>query len=154
MALIFPAASRQSPRRWLPYLTRRSCLTAKSRSTISTFGRASTGCGSLTRRPLRHRRLLIGIDALYSCGEKLTARPLRERRALLEEAVAGGELVFPVRRLASNGLEAWAQVLERGYEGYVAKDEASPYIGGKTTSWLKVKVPGWTDRPRRGPGGA
>ncbi len=98
--------------------------------------------------------LFIGFDALYSCGEKLTARPLRERRALLEEAVAGGELVFPVRRLASNGLEAWAQVLERGYEGYVAKDEASPYVGGKSTSWLKVKVPGCTDRPRRGPGGA
>jgi hypothetical protein len=32
-----------------------------------------------------------------------------------------------------------------GYEGYVAKDEASPYIGGITRAWLKVKVPGWTD---------
>ena len=38
-----------------------------------------------------------------------------------------------------------AQVLERGYEGYVGKDEASKYLGGKTTAWLKVKVPGWTD---------
>ena len=36
-------------------------------------------------------------------------------------------------------------MLERGYEGYVARDEASPYIGGVTRSWLKVKVPGWTD---------
>ena len=35
-------------------------------------------------------------------------------------------------------------MLERGYEGYVGKDEASQYLGGKTTSWLKVKVPGWT----------
>jgi hypothetical protein len=34
-------------------------------------------------------------------------------------------LVFPVRRLAPHGLEAWAQVVERGYEGYVAKNEAS-----------------------------
>jgi hypothetical protein len=33
--------------------------------------------------------------------------------------------VFPVRRLASDGHEAWRQVLERGYEGLVAKDEAS-----------------------------
>jgi hypothetical protein len=31
-----------------------------------------------------------------------------------------------------------------GYEGYVAKDEASPYVGGPTRSWLKVKQPGWT----------
>lgn len=50
-----------------------------------------------------------------------------------------------MRRLAANGLEAWAQVLERGYEGWVGKDGASPYRGGVTRSWLKVKVPGWTD---------
>ena len=30
--------------------------------------------------------------------------------------------MFPVRRLAPDGLEAWTQVIERGYEGYVAKD--------------------------------
>jgi hypothetical protein len=28
----------------------------------------------------------------------------------------------PVRRLAPDGLEAWQLVLERGYEGYVAKE--------------------------------
>jgi ATP-dependent DNA ligase len=53
-------------------------------------------------------------------------------------------LVSPVRRLAPDGLEAWKQVVERGYEGYVAKDEASGYEGGATRRWLKVKVPGWT----------
>jgi len=37
-----------------------------------------------------------------------------------------------VRRLAANALDAWTQVLARGYEGLVAKDEASPYIGGVT----------------------
>jgi ATP-dependent DNA ligase len=30
-------------------------------------------------------------------------------------------------------------VLERGYEGLVAKDEASHYVGGRTLKWLKVK---------------
>jgi ATP-dependent DNA ligase len=30
-------------------------------------------------------------------------------------------------------------VVERGYEGLVAKDEASPYGGGPTRRWLKVK---------------
>ena len=49
-----------------------------------------------------------------------------------------------MRRLAPNGLDAWAQVLASGYEGLVAKDEASPYVGGRTNFWLKVKVPGWT----------
>jgi hypothetical protein len=43
--------------------------------------------------------------------------------------VAGSDLVFPVRRPAADGLEAWAEVIVRGYEGYVAKDEASAYEG-------------------------
>ena len=36
-------------------------------------------------------------------------------------------------------------MLQDGFEGYVGKDEASPYVGGITKSWLNVKVPGWTD---------
>jgi ATP-dependent DNA ligase len=66
--------------------------------------------------------------------------------------VADSALTFPVRRLAADGLEAWAQVIEPGYEGYVAKDEASAYEGGPTRRWLKVKQKGWTaeeDRWRR-----
>jgi hypothetical protein len=49
-----------------------------------------------------------------------------------------------VRRLAPDGVEAWRQVVERGYEGYVAKDEASVYEGGATRCWLKVKKKDWT----------
>ena len=85
------------------------------------------------------------FDLLYRAGRDQTNRPLRERRARLEELVVGAERIFPVRRLTSNGLIAWAEVLTGGFEGYVAKDEASPYVGGVTKSWLKVKVPGWTD---------
>jgi bifunctional non-homologous end joining protein LigD len=62
--------------------------------------------------------LLMVFDLLYHERRDLTARPLRDRRARLEELVAGSELVFPVRRLAADGLEAWQQVTERGYEGY------------------------------------
>jgi hypothetical protein len=83
-----------------------------------------------TRRPGRPRRLL-------SAGS-VTAAPG------LEDVVTGSELVFPVRRLAADGLAAWEQVIERGYEGLVAEDEASVYEPGPTRRWLKVKVPGWT----------
>jgi ATP-dependent DNA ligase len=69
---------------------------------------------------------------------------LCDRRARLEDVVANNDLVFPVRRLAADGLEAWKQVVERGYEGYVAKDEASVYEGGLTRRWLKVKQKDWT----------
>ena len=36
-------------------------------------------------------------------------------------------------------LKAWQQVVERGYEGLVAKDPQSPYVGGRTLKWLTVK---------------
>jgi bifunctional non-homologous end joining protein LigD len=87
--------------------------------------------------------LLMVFDLLYRAGRDQTKRPPRERRARLEEIVAGAERIFP--RLTSNRLVAWGEVLQDGFEGYVAKDEASPYVGGVTRSWLKVKVPGWTD---------
>ena len=60
--------------------------------------------------------------------------PLRERRNQLEESVAGADRILPVRRLTSNGAVAWGEVLQAGFEGYVAKDEASPYVGGVTRS--------------------
>jgi ATP-dependent DNA ligase len=41
---------------------------------------------------------------------------------------------------AANGLDAWAQALASGSEGYVAKGELNSYRGGVTRSWLKVKV--------------
>jgi bifunctional non-homologous end joining protein LigD len=57
---------------------------------------------------------LMAFDLLYRERRDLTARPLRHRRARLEDVVAGSELLFPVRRLAPDGLAAWAQVVERG----------------------------------------
>jgi len=70
-------------------------------------------------------------------------------RARLENVVAGVELVLPVRRLARNGFEAWAEVVAGDYEGYVAKDETSLYEAGPTRRWLKVKQKSWTDAEDR-----
>jgi ATP-dependent DNA ligase len=78
----------------------------------------------------------MACDILYRNGCDLTQLPLRSRRPRLQELVAGSERVFPVRRLAANGLEAWKQVLAAGYEGLVAKDQASPYVGGRTRAWV------------------
>jgi ATP-dependent DNA ligase len=93
----------------------------------------------------------MAFDLLYCDRRDLTARPLRDRRARLEDVVAN-DLVFPVRRLAANGLEAWKHVIERGYEGYVAKEDVRTYECGQARRWLKVKQKNWTveeDRWRR-----
>jgi hypothetical protein len=55
-------------------------------------------------------------------------------RIRLEDVISDGRLVLPARRLASNGFDAWAQVLASGFEGYVAKDEGGEYRGGPTRS--------------------
>jgi bifunctional non-homologous end joining protein LigD len=91
---------------------------------------------------------LIAFDCLYARGKDLRERPLRVRRNVLEEIVDGQHLVLPARRLADNGLEAWGQVLDRGYEGMVGKDDASPYREGRTLAWLKVKVPRYREGER------
>jgi len=97
--------------------------------------------------------MFMVFDLLHQDGRKLTGRPLRDRRARLENAIAGSDLVLPVRRLAKNGFEAWAEVIAQDYEGLVAKEEASLYEAGPTRRWLKVKQKGWTvdeDRWQRG----
>jgi bifunctional non-homologous end joining protein LigD len=92
--------------------------------------------------------MLIAFDCLYARGKDLRERPLRVRRNVLVTLLEGQSLVLPARRLAADGLEAWAEVLERGYEGMVGKDEASPYREGRTLKWLKVKHPEYRVKER------
>jgi bifunctional non-homologous end joining protein LigD len=80
------------------------------------------------------------FDCLYAAGRDLRSEPLSIRRSVLESVVRGHPLLMPARRLAANGLTAYRQATRRGYEGIVAKDDASPYIPGRSTRWLKVKV--------------
>jgi ATP-dependent DNA ligase len=96
------------------------------------------------RRRRRHAARVHGVRFTAPGWSRVTGRPLRERRARLEEVVAGSEFVFPVRRLARNGFEAWSEVVAHDYEGLVAKDEVSLYEAGPTRRWLKVKQRDWT----------
>jgi len=80
------------------------------------------------------------FDCLYCDGRDLRPRPLVERRAVLERAIRGGRRMFAARRLAPNGEKAYALAKRRGLEGIVAKDASAPYVEGRSTKWLKVKV--------------
>ena len=80
------------------------------------------------------------FDCLYSAGRDLRQEPLEVRRPAAESAIDKvGHLIIS-RRLADNGLEAFEVAKKRGYEGVVAKDLSSPYIEGRSSKWLKVKV--------------
>ena len=90
-----------------------------------------------------------GIDHVRRYPDLAAATRCRSRGPASEVLIAGAKLVLPARRLARIGLKACAPVTERGYEGLVGKDHASPYEGGLTTCSLKVKQPDWVDRACR-----
>ena len=80
------------------------------------------------------------FDCLYRSGRDLRSEPLPERRAALEGAIGRTDRLFASRRLSANGLDAYREAVRRGFEGIVAKNPAAPYVEGRSTEWLKVKV--------------
>lgn len=80
------------------------------------------------------------FDCLFREGKDLRREPLPARRAALEESIGRSKLLLLSHILAGNGLEAFRLAKRHGYEGVVAKDRSSPYVEGRSTRWLKVKV--------------
>ena len=82
------------------------------------------------------------FDCLYLDGKDLRREKLQLRREAMERALQGAnrKILFASRRLPSNGIEAFKAAKEKGLEGLVAKDAASPYVEGRSSNWLKVKV--------------
>jgi bifunctional non-homologous end joining protein LigD len=80
------------------------------------------------------------FDCLYKDGTDLRSEPLSERRKVLEAGIGDHSKLFVSRRLAADGLEAYCTAKRRGFEGIVAKDNYAPYVEGRSTKWLKVKV--------------
>ncbi len=93
--------------------------------------------------------MFMAFDCLQLEKDDLRSQALRVRRECLETVLDGAPAaLLLVRRLADYGLKAWQEVLERGYEGLVAKDPAAPYVGGRTLKWLKVKQPKYREGER------
>ena len=105
----------------------------------------------LRARPKDGRATLpvyVVFDVLELDGKDWRPEPLWKRRRVLEELIAREPRLVPVRRLSSNGLKAWAQAVHRGYQGLVGKDPESPYVGGPSPRWLKVKQPKYREGER------
>jgi bifunctional non-homologous end joining protein LigD len=80
------------------------------------------------------------FDCLFADGKDLRREPLSVRRTALEKVVSSKGVLLLSHRLAANGLEAYKIAKRSGYEGLVAKDLSSPYVGKRSKFWLKVKV--------------
>ncbi|HZU95448.1 MAG TPA: non-homologous end-joining DNA ligase, partial [Planctomycetota bacterium] len=88
------------------------------------------------------RRAVYAVfDCLERDGVRLMKRPLGERRRAVEELLAGRHPHLMVARRLEGGRAAYRLAQREGWEGIVAKDEASVYEPGKRSrAWLKVKV--------------
>jgi bifunctional non-homologous end joining protein LigD len=90
--------------------------------------------------------ILVVFDCLFARGRDLRDEPLTARREALEVEVGGaaegaGTRLRLARRLATDGLAAFAVARRRQLEGLIAKDGASPYRAGtRSPAWRKVKV--------------
>jgi bifunctional non-homologous end joining protein LigD len=80
------------------------------------------------------------FDCLFAAGKDLRHEPLSARRTALEKVVASKGVLLLSHRLAANGLAAYKIAKRSGYEGLVAKDLSSRYVGKRSRYWLKVKV--------------
>jgi bifunctional non-homologous end joining protein LigD len=86
------------------------------------------------------KQVYVAFDCLFADGADLRTEPLAARREILERVVVRQDVLLLSRRLAANGLEAYRIARRQDYEGLVAKDLASPYVGKRSRFWLKVKV--------------
>ncbi|HUN74783.1 MAG TPA: non-homologous end-joining DNA ligase [Steroidobacteraceae bacterium] len=82
----------------------------------------------------------VVFDCLFAGGKDLRHEPLSARRAALERLVPSRGALLLSHRIASNGLQAYGIAKRKGYEGLLAKDLSSPYVGGRSRFWLKVKT--------------
>ncbi|HEX8705854.1 MAG TPA: DNA ligase D [Myxococcaceae bacterium] len=83
----------------------------------------------------------VAFDLLWLDGHDLRSRPLEERRELLESVMA---LAKPPLQIAEQIKLPQARALEEakkhGWEGLIAKRKGTPYVGSRSSSWLKLKV--------------
>jgi bifunctional non-homologous end joining protein LigD len=80
------------------------------------------------------------FDLLFLDGYDLRRMPVEERKPVLAALLSGGPpALLYSDHVIGQGAAFYALAAESGVEGIVSKRLGSPYVGRRTTSWLKVK---------------
>jgi bifunctional non-homologous end joining protein LigD len=90
----------------------------------------------------RDRFRYFVFDLIYCEGFDLTNAALSDRKALLQQIVAAAPADSPIRfseHLEGDGPTMFEHASRLGLEGIVCKRSDSPYRGGRSDQWLKVK---------------
>jgi bifunctional non-homologous end joining protein LigD len=82
---------------------------------------------------------LWAFDLLWRGDEDLRERPLTERIAALEDLVRPAAALAVSETLPGPSRKAYERACRAGWEGIIAKRADSPYRGGRSRDWLKLK---------------
>jgi len=102
------------------------------------------GITSFERLQQRHRKhvpvFLYLFDLARLGGEDLRPLPLRERKSRLRSGLRFDDPIrFNPHRRGEHGEELFRDACRKGLEGVIAKRADSPYRGGRSRDWLKLK---------------
>lgn len=95
------------------------------------------------RAAIDNTAVLFAFDLLSFAGYDLRPLPLSYRKSVLRRVLPPGEttgLLRYVEEVPERGEDFYAAVEGMGLEGVVAKKEDSPYRGGYSSLWLKIRV--------------
>jgi DNA ligase D-like protein (predicted ligase) len=108
---------------------------------IVAFEGGVTSFARLQQRAREHVPVFLYVfDLPRHEGEDLRDLPLRERKARLRRALDfKGPVRFNPHRNGERGEELYREACAKGLEGVIAKRADSPYGGGRSRDWLKLK---------------
>lgn len=93
------------------------------------------------RRTGKGQLVYYVFDILELDGEDLRSKPLRERKERLASIITGFQNILLSEHVEHTGEAFFEAARERGLEGMVAKNAASPYReGARNYDWLKIKT--------------
>lgn len=79
------------------------------------------------------------FDILHIDGSSTRDLPLRDRKQLLRERVDFDDPVRFTPHRNADGEDFYDEACADGWEGLIAKDATSTYVGSRSRSWLKFK---------------
>lgn len=87
-----------------------------------------------------HEAHYIVFDILSLNNKRLVQVPLIERKEILDEVVKDGNRIEKII-YTTKGEVLWKEMVERGFEGVMAKEKNSIYYSGERKKiWLKIKT--------------
>src|SRR5262249_42210765 len=95
------------------------------------------------RQRRNDQRVLLRVFGLVELdGKDLRREPLERRKVLLIRLLAKASVGLQVNdHIVAPGEVVFRHACQLGFEGIVSKRIGSPYISGRSRSWLKFKNP-------------